>query len=108
MLTVHGWQRAKTLGFPVRYDLALPDAALEGARVPVTLLLHDLGQGLTQWRDQARLARLVEGFQVALLMPEGRRSCFVDMAHGPQWNAFLRRELLGETLARQMKGARHG
>lgn len=31
---------------------------------------------------------------MALVIPDGRRTCFLDLAHGPCWNTFLHQELL--------------
>ena len=101
MLMMDGWMRSSVLHLPVQYTVALPQKALRGERAPLILLLHDLGEGRDQWRDTVRLAMLVEKHQLALVMPDGRRSCFQDMAHGPQWNTWLTSELpdcLGSTL----------
>lgn len=93
MLMMEGWMPSSTLHFPVRYTLALPAPTASGERVPAVFLLHDLTQGADVWRDHARLAMLVEKHRLALVMPEGRRSCFLDMAYGPCWNMWLREEL---------------
>ncbi len=82
------------LHFPEQYAVALPRKAVDGARVPLALVLHDLGAGREDVLHNVRLERLVEETQTALVLPEGRRSCFLDMAHGPRWSAFLKDELL--------------
>ena len=94
MMMLDSWMNSKILHFPVKYNVYLPDATAEGEAFPLALLLHDLGHGREQFMFQARLEKLVEHYQVGLVVPEGRRSCFLNMAHGPQWADWLGAELI--------------
>lgn len=94
MILLNGSINAPSLHFPSEYALALPNCVLEGKKAPLALLLHDLGKGREQWIHSVRLEALVEEYQIALLMPEGRRSCFLNMPMGPCWSRFLKDDLI--------------
>ena len=94
MLLIEGRYDARTLHFPCNYDVLLPDAALNGARCPAALWLHDLGEDRHTLLHEAAPGRLVDELGLALILPEGRRSCFLNMAHGPRWHDFLALELI--------------
>ena len=94
MLVIDAKARAQCLNFPNAHTVLLHDEALEGKCAPLVLCLHDLGYDREEFKSQARLAVLTERYAVALTMPDGRRSCFLNMAHGPRWNDYLSRDLL--------------
>ena len=101
MLLIEGRCDSRILRFPCNYDVLLPNAALTGARCPSALWLHDLGEDRHALFHEAAPGRLVDELSLALILPEGRRSCFLNMAHGPRWHDFLALELIpliGETL----------
>ena len=60
----------------------------------MVLLLHGLGRGREEWIHSVRLEMLTEEYGLALVLPEGRRSCFLDMREGPCWNTYLREDLI--------------
>lgn len=94
MILLEGTRRSQTLNFPNAYTVLLPDAPRAGERFPLVLCLHDLGEDRQSMAYAIHSATLPGQMRTALVIPDGRRSCFLDMAHGPRWNAYLERELL--------------
>lgn len=93
MIVVDARVHAKYLNFPNAYTLLLPGGMADRKRFPLVLCLHDLGMDRWQCMRQGNLEELAEKLEVALVFPDGRRSCFLNMAHGPRWNDYLLREL---------------
>lgn len=93
MLILRGRQSGTRLGIPLHYALVLPEEALSGERYPLILCLHDLGQSGETLLP--RLSGLADELHVGILLPDGRRSCFADMAHGPCWATALATDVLG-------------
>lgn len=93
MIVVDGRMQTKYLSFPNAYTLLLPESAVKGERFPLVLCLHDLGGDRWQCMREMRAEDLVERFGIALVLPDGRRSCFLNMAHGPRWSDYLAQEL---------------
>jgi len=93
MIVVDGRSGTKYLKFPNAYTLLLPESMGKGERLPLILCLHDLGWD--RWRCMREMCAesLVESLGIALVLPDGRRSCFLNMAHGPRWNDYLAQEL---------------
>lgn len=85
MIIMDGQSVSRTLNFPDTYTVMLPDTALQGKRCPMVICLHDLGQDHQQLLYAAAAAELPDCLGVALVIPNGRRSCFLNMAHGPRW-----------------------
>lgn len=85
---------ASLLHFPANYIAVLPESFRSGRKYPVVMLLHDLGSGAETMAQQLNLQQLADEAQVLLVLPDGRRSCFVDAAHGPKWNRYIAMELL--------------
>lgn len=93
MIVVDARARTNYLKFPNAYTLLLPERAGKGERLPFVLCLHDLGQDRWQCMREMDAQELVERLGIALVLPEGRYSCFLNMAHGPCWNDYLGQEL---------------
>lgn len=93
MIVVNARAHAKCLNFPNACTLLLPEIKEEGERFPFIFCLHDLGEDRWQCIRKARLEKLAEKYGVALVIPDGRRSCFLNMAHGPRWNDYLMQDL---------------
>lgn len=109
MIWIQAHTRPRYLGFPMQYRLALPDAASGGEAFPAVLCLHDAGKDGGQFLKEARLEALVEKHRLALILPDGRLSCFVDMAHGPSWGRALAEGLLPDIwMALSVQPARCG
>lgn len=99
MLILNGQQGGTSLGIPLHYMLVLPKEALLGNSYPLILCLHDLGQSSEVLLHQLSLALLSDEAHAAILIPDGRRSCFVDMAHGPCWATALGNDVLSRLQA---------
>lgn len=96
MIVLDARARTECLGFPNAYTLLLPERAVKGKRFPLILCLHDLGQDRWQCMRKANPEEFVEKSGVAVILPDGRRSCFLNMAHGPRWNDYLLQGLIGQ------------
>lgn len=94
MIWIQGDTRPRHLGFPMHYGVVLPDAACHGQDFPAVLCLHDMGEDGSAFLKKARMEALVERYGLALILPDGRFSCFMDMAHGPAWGRALAQGLL--------------
>lgn len=94
MLILKGQQGGTSLGIPLHYILVLPKEALLGESYPLILCLHDLGQSSEALLYNLSFAPLADEMHIAILIPDGRRSCFVDMAHGPCWATALGNDVL--------------
>jgi pimeloyl-ACP methyl ester carboxylesterase len=80
----------KQLGIANTFRLVLPDAALEiGERLPYVVCLHGYGQSGERLLNEACFGAVVDERRVALLLPNGQNSCFMNMAHGPNWETYL-------------------
>lgn len=94
MIVVDSRMQTKYLNFTNAYTLLLPERAVKGERFPLILCLHDLGGDRWQCMREMDTEDLVERLGIALVLPDGRRSCFLNMAHGPRWSDYLAQELL--------------
>ena len=83
------------LGIASGFRVALPDSACTSTqRLPVIVCLHDDAQNSEHMLRMLGSTTLVDAYQVALLLPDGQNSCFVDMAQGPRWQTYLLEGLL--------------
>ena len=62
-------------------------------RLKSLYLLHGLTNDHTAWQRQSRLERYAAGLPLAVIMPDGGRSFYTDMACGPKYWTFLSQEL---------------
>ena len=60
---------------------------------PVLYLLHGLCGDHRTWLANTNLEHLAQNSNVAIVMPDGGRSFFTDMAHGARYGAFFTDEL---------------
>ncbi len=60
---------------------------------PVLYLLHGLCGDHRTWAANTEVERLVQNFNLAIVMPDGGRGFFTDMVHGPRYGAFFSDEL---------------
>lgn len=78
------------LGIASGFRVALPDSACTSTeRLPFVVCLHDDAQDGEHMLYTLCLDALVDECRVALLLPDGQNSCFLDMAHGPKWQTYL-------------------
>jgi putative tributyrin esterase len=60
---------------------------------PTLYLLHGLSDDHTIWQRRTSIERYVEGWDLAVVMPEVHRSFYTDMANGYRYWTFLSQEL---------------
>ena len=60
---------------------------------PVLYLLHGLCGDHRTWLANTALEHLTQNLDLAIVMPDGGRGFFTDMAHGPRYGEFFAREL---------------
>ncbi len=90
MIVITCRSHLKQLGIANTFRLALPDAALEtGERLPYVVCLHGWGQSGERLLNEACFSAVVDERRMALLLPNGQNSCFMNMAHGPNWETYL-------------------
>lgn len=94
MICIQGQARPQFLGFPSSFLVMLPDAASLGRAFPAVLCLHDVGRDSSWFHLNARMEAMVEKHRLALILPDGRNSCFADMEQGPSWGKALAEGLM--------------
>jgi len=83
------------LGIASGFQVVLPDSAcVSGERMPLVVCLHEDAQDGEHMLHTLCLNALVEECRVALLLPDGQNSCFLDMVHGPHWETYLMEDLI--------------
>lgn len=60
---------------------------------PVLYLLHGLSDNCSNWMQNTRLGRYAAKYGVAVVMPEGERGWYTDMAHGLRYFSYVSDEL---------------
>ncbi len=68
---------------------------MEGPQVPyrTLYLLHGFSQDHTSWCRQTSIERYAEAHGLAVVMPNGHHSFYLDMAQGPAYGAFMEEEI---------------
>ncbi len=95
MIVIENHVHFKAPGIATGFRVVLPDACCTQAeRIPFVLCLHDYGQNGERMLEQISGSSLVDQHNVALLLPDGQNSCFLNMAHGPQWESYVMEYLL--------------
>ncbi len=60
---------------------------------PVLYLLHGLSDDCTIWSRRSSIERYAAQYELAVVMPDGERGFYTDMAAGPQYWTMLTEEL---------------
>ena len=81
------------LGMQSQAEVILPDRIAPGRRVPVLYLLHGLSDDHTIWQRRTSIERYVENLNLAVVMPNGHRSFYADMAFGRPYFKYISEEL---------------
>lgn len=84
---------AATLGQHTGVNVVLPDSVRAGERVPVLYLLHGLSDDHTMWSRRTSVERYAAPYKLAIVMPDGHRSFYTDMATGERFFSYLTEEL---------------
>ena len=89
--------RSKILGMCTEIQVILPEVAAAGGKpireLPVLYLLHGLSDDATAWTRYTSIERYALARDLCVVMPNGGRSFYVDMAQGARYYTYLSREL---------------
>ncbi len=89
--------RSKILGKMTELNVLLPEIAAAGAKpvsqMKVLTLLHGLTDDAASWLSRTSAPRYAEEKNICIVLPDGGRTFYVDMADGLRYEAFLKREL---------------
>lgn len=87
---------SKALGRPKSYTVLLPDyEGATGGPYPVLYLLHGLSDDHRAWTSWTSIDRYVRRFPMIVIMPDGERSFYTNMAEGGRFEDYLMEDLLG-------------
>ena len=84
---------SETLGMQSNADVILPDRPPAGVRLPVLYLLHGLSDDHTAWQRRTSIERYAAAYRLAIVMPNGHRSFYTDMAGGGRYFTYMSEEL---------------
>ena len=84
--------RSSVLAMPVMLDVLLPENA---GNCKTLYLLHGYGGGRESILLKSRIAELVEGRQIAVIMPSGNNKLFINNKNGKAYHTFVTEELPG-------------
>lgn len=101
---------SKALGRPKSYTVLLPDyEGATGGPYPVLYLLHGLSDDHRAWTSWTSLDRYVRRLPLIVIMPDGERSFYTNMAEGARFEDYLMEDLLGhvEGCYHVLKGREH-
>ncbi len=101
MALLHVNFHSDALQMAVGVDVILPQApatqiGLGGKRetvFPTLYLLHGLSDDHTIWQRRTSIERYAAQYGIAVVMPNGHRSWYTDMAHGNRYYTFIAEEL---------------
>ena len=100
MATINCEFNSETLGMRSFAEVILPqgkagEAGARGAnrRYPALYLLHGLSDTYTVWRDRTSIVRYAEEYELAIVMPDGHRSFYVNMDKGLRYYDYMADEL---------------
>ena len=90
MVLIHAGYFFFVLGMCMQSDVLLPQS--EGPH-RVLWLLHGASDDETAWQRRTSIERYVEGTGLAVVMPCGHLSSYVNMAHGGKYFSYIADEL---------------
>ena len=93
MALFHANFYSETLGMQSQAEVILPEKIDPKRRVPVMYLLHGLSDDHTIWQRRTSIERYVAGRNLAVVMPNGHRSFYADMAAGRPYFKYVSEEL---------------
>lgn len=82
-----------------RVQVILPDQLTAGQKLPVLWLLHGLGDNGSCWQRKTNLEQLASTYQLCVIMPDGGRSFYTNMAAGGRYWDYLTQELMPQMRA---------
>lgn len=97
MAWMHIQLDSAALRMPACVEVLLPQNRVEvlkkGERIPVLYLLHDEGGDHTEWLRKAPLETYQQEYEVAIVLPSGDNSYFMNMKYGRNYRNYLIEEL---------------
>ena len=87
--------KSEMLGKQVRVNVVIPDgirSAGPGATCPVVYLLHGLSDDESMWGRRTSVERYADDHQIAVVMPNGDRSWYLDIPAG-KYESYIGDEL---------------
>ncbi|HJE14703.1 MAG TPA: esterase family protein [Lapidilactobacillus dextrinicus] len=82
-----------------KVQVIIPDQLTEGRKLPVLWLLHGLGDNGSCWQRKTNLEQLASKYQLCIVMPDGGRSFYTNMAYGGRYWDYLTQELIPQMRA---------
>ncbi|HJN15073.1 MAG TPA: alpha/beta hydrolase family protein [Armatimonadota bacterium] len=79
----------------VAFNALLPDRQEKPGPYPVLYLLHGLSDDYTGWQRWTSIERYVRETPMIVVMPDGDRSFYCDLADGPQYEKAIIQDLVG-------------
>lgn len=83
---------SSTLDRDVGAYVALPEYQA-GETLPVCYLLHDFYENYTKWVRRIPVERLADKFHMAMVMPDGNKSFYLDAVKGENYFTYISEEL---------------
>lgn len=97
MAWMHVQISSDEIRMPTSIEVLLPQAAVEklaqGEKLPVLYLLHDKTGDHSEWLKKAALETYQEEVPIAIVMPSGNASYFVNLKYGKNYQNYIRDEL---------------
>ena len=97
MAWMHVQISSDEIRMPTSIEVLLPQTAVEKLsqeeKLPVLYLLHDKTGDHSEWLKKAALETYQEEVPIAIVMPSGNASCFVNLKYGKSYQNYIRDEL---------------
>lgn len=84
---------SQSLGKAMAANIVVPESG--GGPFPVFYLLHGLSDDHTIWMRRTSVERYVQNLPLIVVMPDGGRSFYTDMAEGGAYEASIVKDLIG-------------
>lgn len=81
------------LKYGLNASLILPDKYDKGDKLKCLWLYHGSSGDHMAWMLHANLTEIANKRKIAIILPNVRESCFVDMAVGEKYGSYVGREL---------------
>ena len=85
---------SRSLGKAMAANIILPENNMSGP-FPVFYLLHGLSDDHTIWMRRTSIERYVQDLPLIVVMPDGGRSFYCDMAEGGAYESSIVKDLVG-------------
>lgn len=97
MAWMHVQVSSEEIRMPASIEVLLPQNAVEqlmpGEKLPVLYLLHDWTGDHSEWMRKTALETFQEEIPMAIVMPSGNASGFVNLKYGKSYQNYIRDEL---------------